>query len=146
VEKPIMHIAKPSHRRRASRRGTTLIEFAFVAPVFFLLVMGMIEFGRGMMVAALLANAAHQGARAGALDGAQSSDVTNAVNNYLGAGNISGASITVTPNPPSSAGAGQDVSVTVSIGYSKVTWLPAPKFLVGKTLSATSIVQRETGQ
>ena len=39
-----------------------------------------------------------------------------------------------------------DVTVTVSIGYSQVTWLPGPRFLAGKTLTATSIMQRETGQ
>jgi len=141
-----MHVVKSSRLRRAGRRGATLVEFAVVAPVFFLVVIGMIEFGRAMMVAALLANAAQQGARAGALNGAQSADVTSAVSNYLGDAKISGASTTVTPNPPSSALPGQDVTVTVSIGYSQVTWLPAPKFLAGKTLTAMSIMQRETGQ
>jgi len=141
-----MRVVKSSRLRRAGRRGTTLVEFAVVAPVFFLLVMGMIEFGRAMMVAALLANAAQQGARAGSLNGAQSSNVTNVVNAYLTDANLSGATTTVTPNPPSSASPGQDVTVTVSIGYSQITWLPAPKFLSGKTLSATSIMQRETGQ
>ncbi|HUY36335.1 MAG TPA: TadE family protein [Pirellulales bacterium] len=136
----------PTRKSSRRRRGATVVEMAFVAPVFFLLVLGMIEFGRAMMVAALLANAAQQGARAGALDGAQTSDVTNAVNNYLSDAMISGASTSVTPSPPSSAGAGQDVTVTVSIGYSQVTWVPAPRYLGGTTLSATSIMQRETGQ
>jgi Flp pilus assembly protein TadG len=145
-----MQIAKlprrASTRRRTDRRGSTLVEFAFVAPVFLLLVIGMIEFGRAMMVSALFANAAHEGARAGVLDGAQSSDVTNAVNNYLADAKITGATVTVTPNPPSSATAGQDVTVSVSINYSQVSWVPHPRFLGSATLSATSIMQRETGQ
>jgi Flp pilus assembly protein TadG len=131
---------------RPHRRGTTLVEFAVVAPVFFLMVLGLIEFGRAMMVQALLTNAAQQGARAGSLDGAQASDVSTAVNNYLAAGGISGASSTVTPGNPASALPGQDVKVQVSIPYSSISWLPAPAYLASSTLSSTAIAQRETGQ
>jgi Flp pilus assembly protein TadG len=119
---------------------------AFVAPIFFVFVLGVIEFTRAMMVESLLTNAAHLGARSGILDGAQQSDVTNAVNNYLSAGGISGASTSVTPNPPSSASYGQFVTVTVTVPYSSVSWLPNPKFLSAATLSATSKMRRETVQ
>ncbi len=132
-------------RRQVRRRGAALVEFAFIAPVFFLMVLGMIEFGRAMMVQALMTAAAQQGARAGAMDGATATDVTNAVNAYLSAGGISGATITCSPNPPSSALPGEDVSATVKIPYTSVSWLPAPRYLSNTTLSATSIVQRETG-
>ena len=137
-------IRRPStHSDR--RRGAHLVEFACIAPVFFLMVLGMIEFGRAMMVQALMTNAAQQGARAGALDGAVASDVTSAVNAYLSAGGISGATSTATPNPPSSALPGTDVKVTVTIPYASVSWLPAPRFLKTTILTATAIVQRETG-
>jgi Flp pilus assembly protein TadG len=128
------------------RRGAAMVEFAVVAPIFFLMVLGMIEFGRAMMVQALLTNAAQQGARAGSLDGAQASDVTAAVNSYLAAGGISGATSTATPSPPSSALPGSDVTVQVSIPYSSVSWLPAPSYLANATLSSTAIAKRETGQ
>src|SRR5438105_625869 len=108
------------------------------------MVLGIFEFGRAMMVQALVTCAAQQGARAGALDGAQASDVSTAVNNYLSEGGISGATTTVSPSPPSNANPGQDVSVTVSIGYASVSWLPAPRFLSNTTLHCTAIVQRET--
>ena len=45
---------------RAARRGVAAVEFAVVAPVFFLLVAGVIEFGRAMMVESILANAAQR--------------------------------------------------------------------------------------
>ena len=144
-----MHQGSLRHRRTRpcySRRGTVLIEFAFVAPVFFVMVLGIIEFGRAMMVQALLTSASQQGARAGALNGAQNADVTTAVNNYLSGAGVSGASTTCTPSPPSSASPGQDVKCTVSIGYTSVSWLPAPAYLKTATLSSTAIVQRETGQ
>src|SRR5438552_2073290 len=110
------------------------------------MVLGIIEFGRAMMVQALLTGAAQQGARAGALDGSQNSDVTKAVNNYLSAAGISGATSTASPSPPSSASPGQDVTVHVSIPYSSVSWLPAPAYLKTTTLKSTAIVQRETEQ
>lgn len=137
-------------RRRPSpngrRRGTTLVEFAIVAPIFFIMVLGLIEFGRAMMVQALLAGAAQQGVRAGTLTNAQTTDVTTAVNNYLASAGVSGATTTVTPSPPSSASAGQSVTVTVSIGYAQVSWLPSPSYLANTTLTTTAIAPRETGQ
>lgn len=130
----------------SARRGAALVEFAFVAPVFFLMVLGLIEFGRGMMVQAQLTAAAEIGARTGSMDGAQSSDVTSAVNNYLSNAGISGASTSVTPSPPSSANPGQDVKVIVTIPYASVSWLPAPEFLKNTTLTSQAVALRETGQ
>lgn len=132
--------------RRQARRGAALIEFAFIAPVFFMMVLGIFEFGRAMMVQALLTSASQQGARAGVLNGAQDADVTAAVNNYLSGAGVSGASTTCTPSPPSSASPGQDVQVSVSIPYTSVSWLPAPAYLKTATLTSKAIVQRETGQ
>ena len=128
------------------RRGAAAVEFAVVAPVFFLVVLGVIEFTRAMMVEELITNAAHEGARAGVLDGAQASDVDNAVNNYLSAAGISGATTTVSPSPPGSAPYGTSISVTVAIPYQSVSWLPVPQYLGAKTLQAKSLMRRETSQ
>src|SRR5437764_4033585 len=89
-----------------SRYGSGAVEFAFVAPVFFVMVLGVFEFGRAMMVQTLLTSAAQQGARAGALNGSQAGDVTSAVNNYLSGAGVSGASTACSPSPPSSAAPG----------------------------------------
>lgn len=132
---------------RHQRRGAVTVEMAIVAPVFFLFVLGVVEFTRAMMVQALLTNAAHLGARAGIIDNAQQSDVTSAVNNYLSSAGISlPEPPTVSPNPPSSATYGQLVTVTVSVPYSSVSWLPNPTYLKSVTLTATSVMRRETVQ
>jgi len=130
--------------QRARRRGAALVEFAMIAPIFFLMVLGLIEFGRAMMVQAQMTAAAKAGARAGSFDGSQSSDVTSAVNNYLSAAGISGATTTCSPSPPSSAYPGQNVTVTVTIPYKSVSWLPAPTFLKNTTLTSEALAQRET--
>jgi Flp pilus assembly protein TadG len=131
---------------RRNRRGAAVVEFAVVSPVFFLLVFGMIEYGRMVMVQQLLTNAAREGARVGVLDNSTSSDVTTAVNSYLTAARINNATITCNPTSPSSAGYGQPVTVTVSVPFSQVSWLPSPMFLGGTTMTAQSAMRRETVQ
>ncbi|MBI1903169.1 MAG: pilus assembly protein [Planctomycetia bacterium] len=128
------------------RRAAAVVEFAAVAPVLILLVFGMIEFGRMVMVQQVITNASREGARAGILDGATNASVTSTVNNYLASASISGATVTVTPTEPSTAPAGGSVTVAVSVPFSQVTWLPAPMFLGGSTLVASTVMRRETVQ
>lgn len=131
---------------RQNRQGAAAVEFAMVAPVFVLLVFGMIEFGRLVMVQQVLTNASREGCRLGVLDGATTAEVTTAVNNYLTAAQVPGATVTVSPNPPSSAVYGQSVTVTVSVPFSQVSWLSTPMYLGGKTLQATTVMRREAVQ
>jgi Flp pilus assembly protein TadG len=131
-------------RKRSQRRGAAMVEFALISPVLLLFLVGMIEFGRAIVVQQLITNASREGARVAGYDTtSQTSTVTSAVNAYLTNVNISGATTTVTPNPPSGASDGQQVSVAVSIPYSKVSWVPSPFFLGGQTLSATCVMRRE---
>jgi Flp pilus assembly protein TadG len=131
---------------RRNRRGAAVVEFAVVAPVFIMLVFGMIEYGRMVMVQQLLTNASREGARMGVLDGATTASVQTSVTTYLSNASVSGATVTVSPNPPSSAGYGAPVTVTVTVPFSQVSWIPTPMFLSGKTLTATSVMRRETVQ
>jgi Flp pilus assembly protein TadG len=131
---------------RKNRRGAAVVEFAVVAPVFFLLVFGMIEYGRMVMVQQIITNASREGARIGVLDNSTASGVTTTVENLLASGGIAGANISVSPSPPSSAGYGEPVTVRVSVGFDQVSWLPSPMFLGGRTLSATTVMRRETIQ
>ncbi len=117
-----------------------------MAPVFFLLVFGIIEYGRMVMVQQLITNASREGARRAVLDGATTTEVTTVVGNYLASGGIHGATVTVTPNPPADAGYGAPVTVAVGIPFTNVSWLPTPMFLGNTTLSAQSIMRRETSE
>jgi Flp pilus assembly protein TadG len=122
------------------------VEFAIVAPVFVLLVFGMIEFGRMVMVQQLLTNAAREGARLGVIDGTTTADVTARVGTFLQAASISGQSVAVETLPPEGSDSGDRVSVTVSVAFSQVSWLPTPMFLGGRSLSSTTVMRRETVQ
>jgi len=50
----------------------------------------------------------------------------------------------MSPANPSSAAAGDPVTVTVSIPFADVSWLPSPMYLGGKTLSASTTMRRES--
>ena len=129
---------------RKYRRGAAVVEFAIVAPVFFLLVFGIIEYGRLVMVQQVLTNASREGARQAVLDGSTTDSVTTAVQNYLSAARIAGSTIAVTPDPPSTAGFGEPVTVTVSVPFNQVSWLPSPMFLGGRTMAAVTVMRRES--
>ena len=52
-----------SRRRDVRRRGQALAEFALILPVLFLLIAGIIEFGRGWNIKQVVTDAAREGAR-----------------------------------------------------------------------------------
>jgi Flp pilus assembly protein TadG len=142
-------LEKACRRCRINRQGAAAVEFAVVAPIFFLMVLGMLEFGRAMMVQQLLTNASREGARVAILDSPSptASTVTSTVNNYLQGGGISGATVTINPTEPTTAAYGAPVTVTVQIPFSSVTWLPKPIFLGSTTkLQASTVMRRETVQ
>lgn len=129
---------------RRKRRGASAVEFAVVAPVFFLVVLGIIEFGRMIMVQQVITNAAREGARIAVLDSATTARVNARVNDYLASANLSGASITITPNPPTNAGFDEAVTVRVDVPFAAVSALSRPFLSAGTTLTAQSIMRRET--
>ncbi|NQU24217.1 MAG: pilus assembly protein [Candidatus Nealsonbacteria bacterium] len=133
-------------RRRRRRRGAFLVEFAVVAPVFFLLVFGMLEFGRMVMVQQILTNASREGARRAVLEQSTKADVENTIAVFLDNQSVSGATVTVTPDPLTSVGFGDPVSVVVSVPYSQVSWLPTPGFLGAKQLTAQSVMCGERAE
>src|SRR6266849_5804694 len=51
------------HQRRRKSRGQAMVEFALLASLLFLLVMGIFDFGRAISVYINIAEAAHEGAR-----------------------------------------------------------------------------------
>lgn len=76
---------QPRRRRAVSRRGTTVVETAFVLPVFLFFVLALIEFGHAQMVNNVLRSACRAGARLGSTQGNTTADVENFVRQALGA-------------------------------------------------------------
>jgi Flp pilus assembly protein TadG len=141
-------VVKPCGLFRKQRRGAAAVEFAVVSPVFFLLVFGMIEYGRMVMVQQVVTNAAREGTRVAVLDGSTTASVKTAAINAMAAGNvtITTSNVTVSPDPPTNATFGDPVSVTVTVPFNQVSWLPSPMYLGGKSMTATTTMRRETVQ
>jgi Flp pilus assembly protein TadG len=127
---------------RGGRSAAAAVEFAIVAPLFVLLVLGMIEFGRALMVQQILTNGAREGARKAVLPGMTDTQVHGIIDDYLKNAGLKGHTRSVTPSTDSAAGA-TEITVTVSVPYGEVTWLPVGRFLKGKTLSASAVMRKE---
>jgi Flp pilus assembly protein TadG len=135
---------RPNKSRRLTpvRAGVAAVEFAIVAPVFFMLILGIIEIGRAMMVQQVLVNASRVGARQAALLTSTQSGVESAVTDYANGVGIHGVQVTVSTNP-ATATAGTAITVGASTSFSNVSWLRSPWIMGGKTLSATSTMRKE---
>lgn len=133
-------------RGPAARRGVAAVEFAIVAPLFLVLMLGVIEYGRMLVVQQVVMEAAREGVRAAVCAGAQTSDALTAANDRLAASSISGATVSVSPNPPGAATNGDPVSVTVEVPFAAVSWLHSSSALDATTLSATCTMRSEVQQ
>lgn len=127
--------------RRASR-GVAAVEFAIVAPIFFLLVIGIIEVGRAIMVQQVLINASRVGARRAAMLSSTEEDVLAAVTEFTSGVGVNSVTATVSPDPETAEG-GTSLTVSTSVSYANVSWLPTPWFMGGKTLSSSAVMRKE---
>jgi Flp pilus assembly protein TadG len=134
------------------RGGAAAVEFALVAPVLVLVVMGMIELGRSIMVLDLLNHAA----RVGILPANGNTEITNAVDSSLASSGIQGADAPVidvkpegsdtwiSPGNAGTATTGAAIRVRVSVKYNKVTWLASTWFVGSNTnLSSNVVMSKE---
>ena len=128
---------------RSQRRGVAAVEFAVVAPVFFLLIFAIVELGRLVMVQQVLTTASREGARLAIIEGSTVSQVQTAVDDYLANLSVSGANVGITPSSLGNAEPGDPISVTVSVTFDQVSWIPSPWFLGGANLSASTLMRRE---
>ncbi|MFH1418467.1 MAG: TadE family protein [Planctomycetota bacterium] len=85
-------------KSKYARRGTTVVEMAVVAPLFIMLLLGMIELGYAFMVKQTVTLAAREGARAGALPGGDWEDIEASVDAAMAAASLPKAT-TATDDP-----------------------------------------------
>ena len=132
------------------RRGAAIVEMAVVTPVLFILIFGMIEFGRLVMVAQILTNGTREAARYCAVEGETDAEVQQWAKDYLTKSGIPLAAIqTVTVSDDNDAAlnyttleTGDRVKVKVTLETKKCTWL---SFLLPAThkIAASSVMRRE---
>lgn len=132
-------------------RGSTLVEFSLIAFMFIMILLGVVEMGRMVLVYTTVANAARAGARYAIVHGGDrtgsgvngpsgpgsTTQIQTVVQNFASAGlvNVSNLNVNVTyPNGANTAGS--PVSVTVSYTYDPL--IPFFSTLLNTTIGSTS--------
>jgi Flp pilus assembly protein TadG len=109
------------------------VEFAVIALPFVIIIFGIVEIARGIMVQHQLTDAARVGCRVAVIEGRSDTDVNAAVNSTLAGMGISGASTTVKVNDvtanASTASAYDEITVSVTVPVTQVSWLPFLNYL-----------------
>ena len=125
----------------APRSGTAVVEMAMVLPLFFILIMGIVEFGRAMMCMQVLTNAAREGARACAVSPLTTAEVKQICEDYAEGSGVAGVSVTVSPDPTTVI-RGEPVVVTVFVDFADVAFMP-PFYTKNTVLSSKSTMRKE---
>src|SRR5262249_57060777 len=84
--------------RQPQRSAASIVEFAFVAPLMFMLLLAVFEFGRTFMVMELLTEGARVGCRLAIVEGTTSQQIQDTVTNYLAGVGINGDTVGVIVN------------------------------------------------
>lgn len=149
------HQAHESGRSRTSRflqqhrKAAAIVEFAFVAPLMFMLTLAIFEFGRTFMVLELLTEGARVGCRMAIVEGTTSQQIQDAVTNYLSQCGINGDTVGVIVNdaPINTVEAANqpaytEMTVQVTVPVRSISWVPNPFFTRG-TLAGQFTMRRE---
>jgi Flp pilus assembly protein TadG len=121
-------------RRARDERGAIAVEFAFIAPILILLVLGVVEFGFGYHAWDATQNAAREGARVGAVspDRSEIEARVRGTTSFLNQSNlqvtiecgVTGGTFASCSGNPSDWDEGDIVRVTVEYHYGYITPLP----------------------
>lgn len=134
---------------RSPRKGAAAVEFAVVAPVLLLLIFGSIDFGRAMMVSNQLTGVAREGGRVGVLPTSSNLDIETTIASHLAAMELPAGNVqtTILVNGvvanASTANSADLITVSVTVPYAEVSWLPTSWFLEGATLRGRAVMRRE---
>jgi Flp pilus assembly protein TadG len=132
-------------RHCRGRKGQALAEFALILPVVFLLIAGIIEFGRGWNIKQAVTDAAREGARWTVIvDASTTTDITDRVKQRLTLANIPTTdpptTISITPagffKCPGGVGSGEEMTVLVTTRY-RLGWVGALLSWVGGSNTIT---------
>jgi Flp pilus assembly protein TadG len=127
--------------------GGSLVEFALILPLLAFLLVGMVDFGRGMAISMALESAARSGAEYGSLFPQDSGGVQTAVAEALGSG-LTAQSVSAVPEcrcaglvtacSAACNGGGAEMYLTVQVNYAYSPILPYPGIAASYPLKGTA--------
>jgi Flp pilus assembly protein TadG len=134
------------HTGKPPRTAAAAVEFAAVGLVFFTLLLGLIELGRGLMSSYLLTTAARQACRVGVPGGRTTATINDAANDAVSRAGLPAATVAVLVNGNASeagnAQSGDQITVNVSLSASSISWMPYNRWLTG-TMTGSYTLRRE---
>ena len=125
--------------RDTASPGQGIVEFALASTIFLMIVLGTIDFGRAIFLAAELRNAVREGTAVGRLQPTNTTAIKSAVVNHGTGNGIPSGSVTVSCTGGCTTGG--TITVSASVGFQAVT-----QDLLGIspiTMSASSTVDIE---
>jgi Flp pilus assembly protein TadG len=141
--------------KRRGRSAMAVVEFAVLLPVLSMIMLGMLELSRAVMVKQMLTDAARKGCRTGIIQQFGNSDISNDATDVMRDNGFSTTQfnpptvgvITITVTDPYgntlsdslNAPPGSVISVQVSIPVSSFAWV-SPYFLSSSTLESDLVV------
>ncbi len=130
------------------RKAAAVVELAVTLPVLILVLLGIIEFGRAMMVQQLLVNGARVGSRRAMLDNQTNADIEQLVVDYCQDTVHATVTVAVSINGVASADLaaadqGDLCEISVSVPFSQVSFLPTPHFIGSSILSGSCVMEHE---
>lgn len=142
-----MQTPPPKRTKRSpanNRTGATAVEFALVAPIFFLLLLSSFEFSRLNVIRHTADNAAYEAARIAMVPGATAAEAATEANRIMDIAGARGTTITI--NPATLGPNTSQITVTVDVPLDQNGWI-VPRFTRTQTMRAVSTLKAErTGQ
>lgn len=132
----------PTIGNRKRRRGAAAVEFAFAISILLLVVFASIEFVRLNMMEHSIDHASYLAARKGIIVGATVADVQAVAENHLLLFSVTGAEITVSPNPITDESTLIEVSIDAPMTGN--SWV-SPLYFNGTMRGRTRMLAERTG-
>ncbi|MDN5795024.1 MAG: pilus assembly protein [Intrasporangium sp.] len=131
-----------SLRARGAERGAAAVEFALLLPLMFLVIAGIVDFGRAFFTQIELTNAAREGARAAVVSSISAGDIqARAAASAPGIGGLSVDTPTICP-----ASGGGNATVTARATFDWILLQPALSMVgagaaLPTSLSSTAVMK-----
>lgn len=105
------------YKGKERERAGALVEFAIIFPIIMLLLFGVVEFGRVMMVQNMVTSAAREGSRVAILPGGNNAAVNTRVTNVLASAGLEPDRIVTDPEDVSTAEGNTPITITVTVDF-----------------------------
>jgi Flp pilus assembly protein TadG len=128
------------HSQGKRRRGATIVEFAIVSPILFLMFFAAFEFCRVAMIRHTVDNAVYEGCRVGIIPGATSAEAEAQARQMLSALGVTKSKIQVTPSKIDRDT--EEVSVRIEVPLDANSFVPN-QFVAGRSIIRELTLRRE---